>query len=133
MARLDYEVKGDRGCTEFHIIATFLPLRSQRYLIPFIRIVRRVQKQLARTEGLARYSLKSDFPHKRFWTLTVWHKKDFVEPFVVDEPHAHAVRAFKEWAGKGAAFVEWTSANSSIDWEIALQKLQNPTFYYDAK
>jgi hypothetical protein len=92
-----------------------------------------VQKQLEQTQGLARYSLKADLPHKRFWTLTVWQKKEFVQDFVIREPHAQAVERFKDWAGKGAAFVEWTSTNSSIDWNTATQKLQNHTFYYNTK
>jgi len=33
-------------------------------------------------------------------------------------------------AGEGAAFVEWKTANGTIDWEIALKKLENPTFRY---
>jgi hypothetical protein len=93
-------------------------------------MTRQVQNQLEQTQGLARYSLRAALLHKRFWTFTVWQKKDFVQDFVIREPHAQAVERFKEWAGEGAAFVEWSSTNSSIDWKTAMQKLQNPTFYY---
>lgn len=82
------------------------------------------------TRGLARYRVRADLPHKRVWTLTVWQKKTFVNGFINAEPHSDAVRKFRDWAGKGAAFVERTSVNGSIDWGSAMQKLQTPTFYY---
>jgi hypothetical protein len=127
------EVNGDGENSEFHCIATFLPIRKWRHVVPFLRMTMRVEKQLKQTRGLARYSLRADALHKQFWTFTVWQKKEFVEEFVIREPHAYAVQRFKEWAGEGAAFVEWTGTNGSIDWNTAVQKLQNPTFYYNAK
>jgi heme-degrading monooxygenase HmoA len=93
---------------------------------------RRVEKQLKKTQGLVRYSVRADFPHKQFWTFTIWKDKKFVQSFVQVEPHADAVRKFKDWAGEGAAFVEWNSTNSAIDWATATQKLNAPTFYYKA-
>jgi hypothetical protein len=125
-----FEVNGDGDSGEFRCIATHLPIRKWRHVIPFLRMTRQVQKQLRQTQGLARYSLKPDFLRKRFWTLTVWQKKEFVQDFVIREPHAQAVQRFKDWAGEGAAFVEWTSTDGSLDWNTAIQKLQNPTFYY---
>ncbi len=124
------EVEGDGECSEFLCIATFLPIRSWRSMIPFIRMTGRVQNQLKHTRGLARYGLKADPLRKHFWTFTVWKNKEFMNNFLPTQPHAEAVRRFNDWAGEGAAFVEWNSNNGSIDWETAMQKLQNPTFYY---
>jgi len=125
------EVEGDSNSNEFLHIATYLPLRSWRHMIPFLRITSKVEKQLGHTRGLARYGLRADHLHKRFWTITVWQGKEFMNSFVLAEPHAEAVRRFKDWAGEGAAFVEWKSTtDSSINWPTALQKLQAPTFYY---
>ncbi|HYW00480.1 MAG TPA: hypothetical protein VE862_03365 [Candidatus Acidoferrum sp.] len=126
------EVEGGGEGSEFHCVATFLPVRSWGYVIPFMKMSGRVEEQLKQTLGLSRYSVRADFLHKRFWTLTVWKDKKFVESFVQVEPHAEAVRKFKDWAGKGAAFVEWNSTNSAIDWDTAMQKLKAPTFYYKA-
>jgi len=126
------EVEGGSDGSEFHCIATFLPVRSWGYVIPFLKMSGRVEEQLKQTPGLSRYSVRADFLHKRFWTLTVWKDKKFVESFVQEEPHAEAVRKFKDWAGEGAAFVEWNSTNSGIDWDTAMQKLKAPTFYYKA-
>jgi len=132
MVERKVEVDGNGEIQELLCIATFLPIRSWRYIIPFLRTTAKVQKQLEHTHGLARYGLKANLLHKRFWTLTVWQKKEVIEGFVTSEPHAEAVRRFEEWAGEGAAFVEWKSTNGTIDWNTAMQKLQNPTFYYKA-
>jgi hypothetical protein len=128
--RRKVEVEGGDTVGEFHCIATYLPIRSWGHVIPFLKITGQVEKQLKHTSGLARYSLRADFLRKQFWTLTIWKDKKFVESFVQLEPHAEAVRKFKDWAGEGAAFVEWDSTSGSIDWNTALQKLNNPTFYY---
>jgi len=37
---------------------------------------------------------------------------------------------FAHWAGKGAAFVEWTNADGKVDWDEADRRLKDPTFYY---
>ena len=124
------EVEGDGESKEFLCIATFLPVRSWRYVIPFFRLTGRVQKQLEHTKGLARYGLRMEPLSKKFWTFTVWKGKEFMESFVPAQPHNEAVTEFKEWAGEGAAFVEWTDTNGSIDWETGMEKLRNPTFYY---
>ena len=124
------EVEGDGDCNEFLCIATFLPIRSWLYVIPFLRLTGRVQRQLEQTNGLARYGLKANVLSKKFWTFTVWKSKEAMENFVPAHPHDEAIDAFKTWAGEGAAFVEWTSRNGSIDWDTGIKKLQNPTFYY---
>ena len=122
----DQETKGK----EFLCVATYLPVRRWRHLLPFLRMTSKVMNQLKKSEGAIRYTVKADFPKKRFWTLSIWSSKDALRRFVMSEPHATAVRKFSEWAGEGAAFVEWSSATDLIGWNEALQRLQNPTFYY---
>jgi len=114
----------------FTSIATYLPVRRWRHVIPFFRMSGRVEEQLRRTEGVVRYGLKTDFLRKRFWTCSIWKDRKAVGPFVTGEPHATAVRKFAEWAGDGAAFVEWDSADGRVDWEEAAHRLKSPTFYY---
>jgi hypothetical protein len=89
-----------------------------------------VERQLRRTEGVVRYGLKTDFPHKRFWTYSVWSSRESIGRFVVAEPHATAVKKFAEWASEGAAFVEWDNADGKVDWKEADSRLKSPTFYY---
>jgi hypothetical protein len=49
---------------------------------------------------------------------------------VASEPHPTAVKKFAEWAGEGAAFVDWNNADGRVDWEEAARRLKNPAFYY---
>jgi quinol monooxygenase YgiN len=115
---------------EFTSIATYLPVKKWRHVIPFLRMSGRVEQQLRRTEGAVRYGLKTDLPHKRFWTYSVWKDRQAIGPFVAAEPHATAVKRFAEWAGQGAAFVEWKNPDGAVDWEEADRQLKKPTFYY---
>ncbi len=111
-------------------IATFLPVRRWRYVIPFLWMTFRVANQVKKMQGLVRYALKPYLPRRHFWTLTVWKDRGSVNAFVTSEPHHTAVRKFDEWAAEGAAFAEWNSSTSSIDWEQALERLKTPTFYH---
>src|SRR5579872_788103 len=65
----------------FISIATFLPVRSWGYVIPFLVMSFRVERQAKKTPGLVKYALKADFPWRRFWTLTVWNNRDSVRAF----------------------------------------------------
>ena len=79
------------------------------------------------------HAVKADFPKKHFWTLSIWKDQNSMRQFVMAEPHVTATKKCEEWVGDGSAFVDWTSSNSSIDWEEAMGRLQNPTFYYNKR
>ena len=111
-------------------IATFLPVRRWRDVLPFLIMSSRVASQAKRTPGYVAHGLKADFPRRRFWTLSVWNDRGAVNAFVRSEPHSKAVKKFKDWAGEGAAFAEWSNDNSSIDWTEAMERLKTPNFYY---
>jgi hypothetical protein len=129
---LQKNIKGRNtdSSTEFLCIATFLPVRSWFDVIPFLRMSLHIQRQLKKTDGLVKYDLRANLLHKHFWTFSVWKDRTFTNAFVGAEPHATAVGKFQQWAGRGAAFVEWNSSDDRIDWDEALRRLQNPTFYY---
>jgi len=112
-------------------IATFLPLKSWRYMIPFQLMTSRVLKQIRRNEGVINYAVKANFLKRHFWTFSIWKDHNSLRQFVMSEPHATAVKKFSEWAGEGSAFVEWSSQSEVIDWREAFKKLQEPTFYYN--
>lgn len=115
---------------ELLCIATFLPVRRWRSVIPFLRMSFKVEKQIRQSSGLVRYGLRTNLPRKQFWTLSVWADRKATMSFVSAEPHQTAVRNFERWAGAGAAFVEWTTGDAGFSWKTALEKLKNPTFYY---
>jgi hypothetical protein len=115
---------------EFICIATFLPLKSWKYIIPFMMLSSKVLKQIRNSKGIVNHAVKTNFAKKFFWTLSIWNDKESIRLFVPTEPHATAIKRFTQWAGDGSAFVEWTSKSKEINWPEALTKLQNPTFYY---
>ena len=118
---------------EFVCVATLLPLKSWRNLISFMILSRKVLNQIKKQKGIANYAVKADLPKKNFWTLSIWNDIESLKLFVPKEPHATAIKKFAEWAGKGSAFVEWTSPSNEINWPEAMIKLENPTFYYKKK
>ncbi len=115
---------------EFLCIATFLPVRRWRFVIPFLRLSLQVEKQLQKSSGVVRYGLKTNLPRKHFWTLSVWDARASMNAFVGADPHTAAVKNFERWAGPGAAVVEWNTSSSGLAWATAFDKLKNPAFYY---
>ena len=87
-------------------------------------------KQARKSEGAIDYAVKADLAKRRFWTLSVWENHESMRKFAMAEPHRNAIRKFSVWAGEGAAFTEWRSESSVINWDEALKKLENPEFYY---
>lgn len=118
---------------EYVCVATFLPLKSWLYLVPFLAMTSKVRKQAQNAEGIVNHIVRADFPKRHFWTLSVWKDGDSMRRFVASEPHATAMERFSIWAGAGAAFVEWKRADRDVSWQEALERLKNPTFYYRHK
>jgi hypothetical protein len=102
-------------------------------MIPFQLMTSKVLKQAKQSNGVVGYAVRANFPKKYFWTLSIWKNRDSMRQFVMAEPHVTAMEKFEEWAGDGSAFADWTSSSSSIDWEEAMRRLQNPTFYYNKR
>ena len=128
----DTNSEAEQG-SEFIHVATFLPLKSWRYMVPFQLTTSKVLKQAKESEGMVGYAVKADFPKKHFWTLSIWKDRGSMRRFVMAEPHLTAMEKFKEWAGDGSAFVEWASSSKAIDWDEAMERLKSPTFYYYKK
>jgi len=116
--------------SEFTSVATYLPVKRWRDVIPFLRMSYRVEQQVRRTQGIVRYGLRTNLPSKKFWTYSVWKDAQAIQPFAVTEPHSTAVMKFKEWADEGAAFAQWQNNDGKVDWDEAERQLKNPTYYY---
>jgi 4-hydroxyphenylpyruvate dioxygenase-like putative hemolysin len=126
------EVNPGQAGTEYLYVATFLPVKKWKDIIPFLRMSLRIERQVKRSPGLMGYGLRAHVLQKRFWTLSVWNQASQIGVFVRSEPHATAVARFVQWAGPGAAFVQWKAAGVRPAWKDAVERLKTPTFYYHA-
>ena len=104
--------------------ATYIPVRSYRFLIPFFRNSAKVEKQATATAGLIEYQLQADPIARRFWTVSLWTDPNLLAAFVKTEPHASAMRVFPQWAAPGYGSVEWTSDSAAIDWPDVERRLR---------
>jgi hypothetical protein len=114
----------------FVFVVTYLPLKSWMKIIPFIRLSGKVEKQLRSSRGSIRYALKTDIPHKKFWTLSVWENEEDMALFSRSEPHRTAMKKFYYWGTDKAAIAQWAGTISKIDWEEAIRRLEKPMFHY---
>ena len=113
--------------------ATFVPLRHWWDVLSFFRMSHRVQKQLAQTPGVIKYGLNADLLRKRYYTYSVWADRASLKAFLRAEPHVTAMKRLETWAGDGAAFTDWETKVSSVDWDEAMQRLKNPNQQYGSK
>ncbi len=112
------------------VVATYLPLRRYRNVISFIRLSGKIEAQLRTSKGAIRYALRTDIPHKRFWTISVWSSDEAMSLFSRSEPHRTAMKKFYEWGTEGAGIAEWSSDGGTIDWAEAETKLKEPAFRF---
>ena len=116
----------------YRFIGTYLPIRRRRDLWAFLRLSGAVGEQLRANDAVVRYGVGTRFWSLEFWTVSVWADRSAVGRFVRTEPHATAVRRMANWGREGAAFVEWDSVSSTVNWPEVLKRLQQPTRYYRA-
>lgn len=114
----------------FVFVATYLPLRSYWKVIRFIRLSLKIEAQLRSSRGFVRYALRTDIPHKRFWTLLVWTSGDDLALFSRSEPHRTAMKKFYSWGTDQAGIAEWAKTDGTVDWAEANKRLETPIFRY---
>jgi len=114
----------------FVAIATYVPIARWRDVPKAARLSGRVEAQIKKAPGAISYSLAVNPLRRQFWTCSVWADRAFAEAFTSAEPHATAVARFAEWAGEGAAFVEWQATSPRLEWSEAFERLETPTRYY---
>ena len=113
--------------------ATYLPLRHWWDVPAFLWISSRVQNQLAQTPGAIKFGLNADLLGKRYYTYSVWDDRASMNAFLRAEPHAKAMKRIEAWGGNGAAFTDWETKGSSVDWDEAMQQLKSPKRQYGPK
>ena len=111
-------------------VATYLPLKKYRTVIPFLRLSMKITKQLRNSQGIVRFVLRTNLPRKTFWTISVWTQRESMASFSRSEPHRTAVQRFFTWGTDKAAIAEWSSSKMEIDWAEAESRLKEPLFRY---
>jgi len=107
-------------------LATYLPLRRRRDIIPVLRLNGAIRSQLAETKGLLGYSLRSSLLGGKLWTLSLWTDGPASEAFVRVGPHRRAMAALAHLIGPDAVVTRWSVRGSDgpPSWADALQHLE---------
>ena len=106
----------ETGGSQVYFSATYIPIRSYRFLLPFFRNSARVEKQARASAGLIEYQLQADPLNRRFWTVSLWTDPNLMADFVKTDPHSTTVRLFPEWAADGYGSTRWIADHAKIDW-----------------
>jgi hypothetical protein len=84
----------DPGSELLGVIGEIRPFRY-RSVPRIMQSTRRIESQLADSEGLVGYSLRAEFFHRRFWAVSVWDGAESLGSFVETAPHAEIKAALK--------------------------------------
>ena len=76
-----------------------LPLSRYRAIPKFLRMTRQIQSQLADSEGLVGYALRTNFLRRWFWTVSIWESEEALRNFVRENPHREIMAALHEEMG----------------------------------
>jgi heme-degrading monooxygenase HmoA len=82
---------------ETELLGVVGEIRPARYrTVPrVLQSTRRIESQLADSDGLVGYSLRASFLSRRFWAVSVWEGEKSLQNFVTTEPHAEIMAALK--------------------------------------
>jgi heme-degrading monooxygenase HmoA len=56
---------------------------------------RKIEAQLAESEGLVGYALRAKVAQKKFWAVAAWESNEWLQNFVDSNPHAEIRMALK--------------------------------------
>ena len=56
---------------------------------------RKIEAQLAESDGLVGYALRAKLAQKRFWAVAAWESDELLQNYVESNPHAGIRRALK--------------------------------------
>ena len=60
-----------------------------------LRNTRRIEAQLAESDGLVGYALRAKLFRRRFWAVAVWESDESLQAFVDSDPHAGVKTSLK--------------------------------------
>lgn len=80
----------------FLIVTTRSRLKSARFFPAMLIATRQIRRQLAGTEGLARWASIVAGPTE-FWTITVWRSRHAMQEFMRSGAHGDLMWSFSRW------------------------------------
>lgn len=109
---------------EYLVMASRPPLKSYLWVPQFMRLTMAVRRQLATAEGLIGYSLTTELPGKRFFTLSAWTDSEHLDAFVRAMPHLDVMRRLRPHMLPNT-FVTWDVPGREIPvwWDVARTRL----------
>lgn len=109
---------------EYLVMASRLPLKSYLRVPQFMRLTMAVRGQLATAEGLMGYSLTTELPGKRFFTLSAWTDQQHLDAFARALPHLDVMRTLRPHM-LPTTFLTWTVPGREIpvSWDLARSRL----------
>ena len=120
-------IRSPQADDEYVAMVTYFFLKRFRGLPRFNLYTKRVQRQLAESDGLIGYALGARPWRKQFWTLSVWEDEKALRQFVHSGIHSGVMIVLQE---DMADFRnrQWTVRGSHVPpaWEAALEQLDRP-------
>lgn len=81
---------------EVTILVSELRLAQYRTIPRFLRMTQQVRQQLAQSEGLVGYTLRTSIPRHTFWTVSAWEDRRSLYKFVGKEPHGDIMQSLRD-------------------------------------
>ena len=91
---------------EYLAMVSYFRLRGALVLPAFALNTLRIERQLARSEGLVGHSGGGRIPSLEFWSVSVWRDEHALQRFVHARPHIGIMRAMRP-AVVRSEFVRW--------------------------
>jgi hypothetical protein len=98
---------------EYLAMVSYFRLRGVRVLPAFALNTLRIERQLARTEGLVGHSGGGRLPSLEFWSVSVWEDERALQRFVHASPHIEIMRAMRPAVAR-SEFVRWPVDGSGV-------------------
>ena len=95
------------------VLASRLPLRGYRYIVPFLRATRAIRRQLAATKGVIGYTLDAKPLSRTFWTLSAWESEEMLQRFSQVDPHRSTIDEIRPRM-RATTFVSWIVPGSEL-------------------
>ena len=112
--------------SDYVVMASRLPLRRYRNIVPFLRTTRAIRRQLAGADGVVGYTLDAKPLRKTFWTLSAWESNEALDRFSRTDPHRSRVADIRPNM-LPTTFVRWTLPGRELPpkWAEARRRVED--------